>query len=117
MGAHQEDVPVVGLHKASMVGLGVSPKDTILFIFVWITFFLPLEEDHVLEQSLIPGPGALADVDGPLSLLLTEATEDLIADSLSATIYALAFVAYARVAAASATDTLQPVPDVLHHKL
>ena len=100
------DVPVIGLHEASMVGLGVSPQYTILLIFVWITFFLPFEEDHVFEHTLVPGPGALPDVDRPLPLLLTEVTHGLVADSFSAAAYALAFAADARIAAASATTSL-----------
>ena len=76
-----------------MVGLGVPPQDTILLIFVWIALLLSLEEDHMFKQALIATSGALTDVYRPPSLLLTKATQNLIADPLSVAAYAFAFVA------------------------
>ena len=106
VGAHQSDFPVKSLHEAIVVGFRVPPQDAILLILVWISLLFPLEEKHVFKQPFIPTPGALADVNRPLSLLLTEVTQDLVANSFTAAAYALAFVADARIAAASATASL-----------
>ena len=71
----------------------------------------------MFKQPFISTPGALTDVNRPLSLLLTEVTQDLVANSFTAAAYALAFAADARISAASAAASLQPEPDILDDKL